>query len=96
MSTMSKSVLRRLAIMQEANVKECKVCKERKLRILYGKFPSMNNKYVDEGGALWSGRICPPCNQVRIKTKMQQIRAGRKIKISQTEAEVILTEQEKK
>lgn len=76
--SMSKSNLKRLAILQEANVKECKLCKEKKLRILCGKFPSMNNKYVDEGGSLWSGRICPPCNQRRIKEKMQSLRAGRK------------------
>lgn len=76
--SMSKSNLKRLAIMQEANIKECKVCKVQKLRILCGKFPSMNNKYVDESGALWSGRTCPPCNQARVKAKMQQIRANKK------------------
>ena len=74
----SKSTVKRLAIMQEANIKECKVCLVKKLRILCGKFPSMNNKYIDESGALWSGRTCPPCNQARIKAKMQEMRAGRK------------------
>lgn len=81
----SKSQIRRLAIMQEANIKECKACKQQKLRILYGKFPSMNNKYVDESGALWSGRVCPPCNQARIKAKMQEIRANRKNNVRTTE-----------
>jgi hypothetical protein len=93
---MSKSVLRRLAIQQEANVKECKTCKEKKLRILYGKYPSMNNKYVDESGALWCGRICPPCNQKRIKEKMQKLREGRKIVINPTEAQIIINDQENK
>lgn len=86
---MRKSTIKRLSIQQEANVKECKVCHEKKLRILYGKFPSMNNKYVDESGSLWSGRICPLCNNARIKAKMQNLRAGRKIKISPEEAATI-------
>jgi hypothetical protein len=64
--------------MQEANVKECRVCKEKKLRILCGKYASMNNKYVDESGGFWSGRTCPKCNQERVKAKMQEIRANRK------------------
>lgn len=80
---MSHSALKRLVVQNETNVKECKVCKEKKLRILYGKFPSMDNKYVDEKGDLWSGRTCPPCNKERIKNKMKDMRIKRKRNIGE-------------
>ena len=91
---MNKSTIRRLAIQQEANVRECRVCKEKKLRILAGKYPSMNNKYVDETGDLWSGKTCPSCNKARIREKMKSIRDGRKVRISQDEANIIIADQE--
>ena len=78
---MNKTLIKQATLLQEANVRECKVCKERKLRILYGKFPGMNNKYIDESGKLWSGRTCPPCNNLRLKNKMAQIRQGKKTKL---------------
>ena len=58
----------------EANITECKVCKQKKLRVLAGQFPSRNKKYTDDTGKLWSGKTCPSCNHVRILASMRKLR----------------------
>lgn len=58
----------------EADLKECRLCLRKQLRIIIGKFPSNNKKYADEQGRLWNGRLCGECNNNRIKNKMQELR----------------------
>lgn len=64
----------------ETNLHECKVCNQKKLRILAGRYPSNNNKYTNEAGKLWSGRTCPDCNHQRLVNTMR-VKRGSKISI---------------
>jgi hypothetical protein len=58
----------------ESNLTECKECKQKKLRILVGKYPSKNKKYTDDTGKLWSGKLCPLCNHNRVLAAMRKAR----------------------
>lgn len=63
--------------MSEINLHECKACLIKKTRMLAGRYPSNNNKYTDEQGRLWSGRLCPDCNHSRLLITMRQKRSGK-------------------
>ena len=45
----------------EVNETECRVCKQKKLRVLVGKFNAKDKRYTNEHGKLWNGRKCPEC-----------------------------------
>lgn len=59
----------------EKNLRKCKVCNLLKIRISDGKFPNgVNKRFRDEQNNLWSGNVCGPCNQERIKKYMDKRR----------------------
>lgn len=58
--------------------KLCKHCNEIKTYILVGKFDDRNKKYTDETGSYWNGRVCPPCNKVRVRDNMRKKREADK------------------
>lgn len=58
----------------DSDLKECKLCLQKKLRITIGKYPSNNKKYADDQGRLWNGRMCGECNNKRINTAMKECR----------------------
>lgn len=64
--------------MEEKNLRECKVCKLLKLRILAGKFDDRNKRYNDEYGQAWNGSTCPTCHVMKTRFKMKNLRNGRK------------------
>ena len=65
--------------MKEINEKQCKVCLEIKVRVQDERFPNGKDKrWVDPSGSYWNGKICPPCNQERVKNTMRKIRKGRR------------------
>ena len=44
-------------------IKQCKVCKEYKLKISDGKRPdNRNTRFIGECGKEWNGRVCPKCH----------------------------------
>ena len=48
---------------EEKNICTCKKCGVDKTRKFIGKFDGRNNKYVDDNGKLWNGRVCPSCHK---------------------------------
>ena len=59
----------------ETNKTLCKICKQIKERIAAGNFKNgRNKKWRDESGQLWNGKICGPCNALRLKEVMQNKR----------------------
>lgn len=62
---------------EERNLRQCKVCKEIKLRILDGKYnDGRNKKWKDENGKLWNGNNCSDCHK-EIQKEIQKIRRGK-------------------
>lgn len=51
----------------------CKICKNIKTRILDGKFDNINKRWVDDSGGIWNGKICPPCQLLKVREKMRGI-----------------------
>ena len=62
--------------MEEVNYRVCKVCKVKKERIMSGKFPSNNIRWVDKEGKQWSGNTCASCNRDRASKTMIKLRNG--------------------
>lgn len=59
----------------EINKTICKGCKQIKDRVSAGTFKNgRNKKWRDENGQLWSGKLCGPCNALRLKETMQNKR----------------------
>lgn len=55
----------------EANLVQCKVCQDLKVKIEAGKYPKgKTKKYVDEHNVQWNGKVCPECNRERVKKNM--------------------------
>lgn len=65
--------------MGDADVRQCKLCQEYKVRIHRGKFDFRNKRFMDQKGGLWNGNVCPPCNRARVNAKMKELRERRKI-----------------
>lgn len=64
-------------VRSEANIAECKTCKDKKVRILTS-YWGKNKRFVDEHNKLWNGKQCPLCNKDRAKNAMKTLRNGRK------------------
>lgn len=58
----------------EANLRECKVCKVKTLRIFDGKWDEINKRWVDAEGGTWNGRLCPACARNRVRHVMNALR----------------------
>jgi uncharacterized protein with PIN domain len=56
------------------NRRKCKNCNSIVTRISNGKFDERQKKFTDENGVLWNGKICPKCNQIRLKQHMKGVR----------------------
>lgn len=57
----------------------CKVCGVEKGRVEMGRFPKgVCRRYVDEKGQFWNGKVCPDCNNERIRLHMDNLRIKRK------------------
>lgn len=54
----------------------CKVCKEIKDRIFNGYYNPLDKRWVDINKDLWNGRVCPPCNAIRIMKAMKKMRTS--------------------
>lgn len=61
----------------EANLRLCKVCNEKKIRILDGKFDAINKRWVDSTGKCWNGNVCPDCHKNRAKHNMRKLRSDK-------------------
>ena len=60
----------------EIDKKECKVCKELKIRVRVGRYPNFKDiKFSDEIGLLWNGKTCPTCHKKIMQEKMSIKRA---------------------
>jgi hypothetical protein len=55
----------------ETNKTICKICGQIKDRIEAGKYNAKDRKWVDESGKPWMGKVCPPCNSLRVKELMR-------------------------
>jgi hypothetical protein len=62
--------------MIESNKRKCKICEKMVDRIMAGKFPSNNKKWVDKDGKQWMGNVCPSCNRDRASKTMIKLRNG--------------------
>jgi hypothetical protein len=59
----------------EINKRKCKVCGEKKNRVLSGKFPNgKDKKWTQEDGKIWNGNCCGDCNVRRSFEKMRKYR----------------------
>lgn len=65
-------------VVKDVDIKECKICKLLKKRILVGQYQNGNKKWSDENGKLWSGFYCPECNIERSNKTMKKLRNGNK------------------
>ena len=60
----------------EIQHKQCKVCDQLKVRIAAGVFQKRKGKrWVDEGGRLWNGLVCPDCHAARAQVNMRRLRS---------------------
>jgi len=60
---------------QEKDIRQCKVCKEYKIRIRVGKYPDgKNTKFMSEDDQLWNGRVCPSCHNAKMANHMKNKR----------------------
>ena len=65
--------------MEEIDVCQCRKCGALEVRKQDGYFPDGRNKrFVNAGGAQWSGRACPDCVRKRVKEQVKQKRADAK------------------
>ena len=64
---------------KEKNLTKCKKCGKLVQRILNGKFPSGDKRWVDEEGRQWMGLTCGECNQKRAKEVMKGVRQKKKV-----------------
>jgi len=62
----------------ESSIVVCKVCGNKKTRLLKGKFPSKNKRWIDENGKQWVGHKCPDCVKEAAKMRMRLKRHGDK------------------
>lgn len=59
----------------EQDLRECKQCNIKKLRIRSGKYPSeKDTKFVDNEGKIWNGNICPECHNENRKAYQKEKR----------------------
>lgn len=59
----------------DKDIRQCKICKEFKVRIRSGKFPNgKDTKFTGEYGRQWSGRICPECQVEKMAGHMKNKR----------------------
>lgn len=61
---------------QESDLRVCKQCGEKKMRIRSGSYHNgKDKKYVDINGRQWSGSVCPSCHAHNCKErqKLQRI-----------------------
>lgn len=66
--------------MSEQNYKQCKVCKELKLRIQEGTFgDGQSKRWLGDDGKLWNGRTCPQCVVIKSRENMAIKRAYNKV-----------------
>ena len=64
-------------MIEEKQLKQCKICNEVKLRIYDGKYSDGKNTiWIGEKGTQWNGRICPECQVAKMKNHMQVKRAS--------------------
>lgn len=50
----------------------CRKCGEIKIRNQIGMYPNgRDKKYADEHGNLWSGRQCPECQKLKMRSHMK-------------------------
>ncbi len=65
--------------MEEKDIRECKVCKQMKERIMVGRFPNgRDKKFANANGVLWNGRICPDCHRDGTKDRQLKERHAKK------------------
>lgn len=62
----------------EKNLRQCKQCGEKKLRVLAGRFNHKDKKYVDDSGGTWNGNTCPSCHKDKVKHGMRYNRFERR------------------
>ena len=61
--------------MEESNKTFCKMCKQLRVKIADGYYPSSRNKrYKDEEGKLWNGKVAPCCHGKQVKVGMRRLR----------------------
>lgn len=59
----------------DKDIRQCKVCKEFKVRIRAGKYPNgKDTKFTSEEGLLWNGRQCPQCQVSKMANHMKSKR----------------------
>ena len=64
----------------EENYHICKRCLKLKKRIQDGLYNKKDQRWMDEDGLLWSGKVCGSCNRERAKETMKKARAKNEIK----------------
>jgi hypothetical protein len=56
---------------RKSSIKQCKICKEFKIKIPAGKRPDgRNTRFVGQDDLEWSGKTCPKCHVAKMKNHM--------------------------
>lgn len=57
--------------MNDTSIVKCKNCGQTKKRILSGRYPNNDKRWVDDSGLEWNGHTCPICHQNKVRQRKQ-------------------------
>lgn len=60
---------------EEIQVKECKVCKVLKKRVLSGKFNAKDKRWKSPEGGYWNGHVCAECHRAACAARIKKKRS---------------------
>jgi hypothetical protein len=74
--------------MKEVDVCQCRKCGKLEVRRQDGYFPDGRNKrFINDEGKQWSGRACPGCVLLRVRTQVKERRQKAKNAETGTESQ---------